>query len=153
MSDIGWTDVAGKTIEIENSPIVIGGSECPWMGTHPDFSSAPDDAFRVLLSHTPDNLLWAKQQQVDLMLSGHNHGGQVVLPIIGPVYSPSVTGVKYAGGAFWSEPTLMYVSRGLAGRHALRLNCPPELTKLVLRAVPLESANPAAAADSVVTLR
>lgn len=133
MSDIGWTDVAGKTVEIGHSPIVIGGSECPWMGSHPDFSSAPDGSFRVLLSHTPDNLLWAKQQQVDLMLSGHNHGGQIVLPIIGPVYSPSRYGVRYAGGVFWEDPTLLYVSRGISSRLPLRYRCLPELTKLVLK--------------------
>jgi predicted MPP superfamily phosphohydrolase len=71
---------------------------------------------------------------VDLMLSGHNHGGQVVLPIIGPVYAPSRFGVQYAGGVFWKDPTLLYVSRGISGQHPLRLNCPPELTKLILRA-------------------
>ena len=102
------------------------------MGSHPDFSSAPEDAFRVLLIHTPDNLPWAKQQQVDVMLSGHNHGGQVVLPIIGPVYSPSRFGVRYAGGVFWEDPTLLYVSRGISSRHPLRFRCLPELTKLVL---------------------
>ena len=159
MSDIGWTDVAGKTVEVDHSryrnseargkrqlpvsreqpgeidrlPIVFGGSEYPWMGSHPDFSSAPDGSFRVLLSHTPDNLPWAKQQQVDLMLSGHNHGGQVVLPIIGPVYSPSRYGVRYAGDAFWEDPTLLYVSRGISSRHPLRFRCLPELTKLVLK--------------------
>jgi predicted MPP superfamily phosphohydrolase len=157
MSDIGWTDVAGKTFkvdhsrfqkteasgkrqfpvsqeqpgEISRSPIVVGGSESPWMGSHPDFTSVPENAFRVLLSHTPDNLLWAKQQHVDVMMSGHNHGGQVVLPIIGPVYSPSRYGVRYASGAFWDDPTLLYVSRGISSRHPLRYRCPPELTKLV----------------------
>jgi len=122
--------------EVKRPSLVIAGTECPWMGTHPDFSSTPENAFRLLLSHTPDNLPWAKSQGVDLMLSGHNHGGQVVLPIIGPVYSPSRYGVRYAGGAFWEEPTLLYVSRGISGRHPLRFGSPPELTKLVLRAEP-----------------
>jgi predicted MPP superfamily phosphohydrolase len=67
------------------------------------------------------------------MLSGHNHGGQVILPVIGPVYAPSRYGVRYAGGCFWEPPTLLYVSRGVAGERALRWNCLPELTKLVLR--------------------
>jgi predicted MPP superfamily phosphohydrolase len=120
-------------VEHRGRRLVLGGTEVPWMGTHPDFSSAPD-AFRLLLSHTPDHLEWARQQQADLMLSGHNHGGQVVLPVIGPVYSPSRFGVQYAAGAFWSEPTLLYVSRGVSGRHPLRWNCRPEVTKLVLRA-------------------
>jgi predicted MPP superfamily phosphohydrolase len=86
-----------------------------------------------LLSHTPDHLAWARSHHVHLMLSGHNHGGQVVLPIIGPVYSPSLSGCRHAGGEFFEDPTLLVVSRGLAGRHPLRLGCRPEITKLVLR--------------------
>lgn len=138
--------------------LLIGGDERPWMGNAPPFppvqgqrksvplpvplaeSSAADgtpdkesgEDFRLLLSHTPDNLPWAKAHGVHLMLSGHNHGGQVVLPFIGPVYSPSRYGVKYAGGLFWEEPTLLSVSRGLSGRHPLRYRCRPEVTRLVL---------------------
>ena len=131
----GWQDTAGRSIVIEHHGhrLEIAGTERPWMGAHPEFSGdAP--AFRILLSHTPDHIAWARAQGVDLMLSGHNHGGQIVLPVIGPVFAPSRYGVRYAGGAFWSEPTLLYVSRGLAGRHPLRINCPPELTRIVLEA-------------------
>ena len=103
------------------------------MGAHPDLDGVLGNAFRLLLSHTPDNIGWARRQNIDLMLAGHNHGGQVRLPAIGPVYSPSRFGTRYASGVFWEPPTLMHVSRGLAGRHPLRLNCPPELTRLVLR--------------------
>lgn len=131
---LGWNDLAGKTTRFERGgkTIVMGGTERPWMGTHPDFSSTDECGFRILLSHTPDNLAWARGQNVDLMLSGHNHGGQVVLPVLGPIYSPSRYGVKYSGGVFYEEPTLLYVSRGLSAKHALRINCPPELTKLIL---------------------
>lgn len=147
MTELGWHDLAGRTVRIEGiqaarggvqstpggkPPLVLGGSERPWMGQHPDYSSHPDTAFRILLSHTPDNLSWARRQGIDLMLSGHNHGGQVVLPVIGPVYSPSVYGCRYASGVFNMPPTLLYVSRGISGRHPLRWRCRPELTKLVL---------------------
>ena len=74
----------------------------------------------------------AQARGVDLMLSGHNHGGQIVLPVIGPVFAPSQYGVRYASGAFWSDPTLLYVSRGLSGRQPVRINCPPELTRIIL---------------------
>lgn len=140
--ELGWHDVAGTTATIayRGHDLLIGGTERPWMGEHPDFNSAPaaraSDSFKLLLSHTPDNLPWARRAGVDLMLSGHNHGGQVVLPLVGPVYSPSLYGCRYVGGAFWREPTLLYVSRGIAGKHPLRLRCPPELTKLILRPVP-----------------
>ncbi|MBW3538938.1 MAG: metallophosphoesterase [Planctomycetes bacterium] len=152
----GWVDVAGKAVAIEHRghTLVIAGTERPWMGEHPEFARPtverqhshrasggrqPPDAceeaepFRLLLSHTPDHLPWARRQHVDLMLSGHNHGGQVVLPIVGPVYSPSRYGVRYAGGAFHEPPTLLYVSRGISGRHPLRWNCQPEIARLILR--------------------
>jgi len=129
MKELGWQDVAGRTvvIEREGSPLVIAGTEMPWMGTHPSFEGTPEHAFRLLLSHTPDNIGWARQQRVDLMLSGHNHGGQVKLPLIGPVYSPSKYGCRYAEGLFWQPPTLMYVSRGLAGKHPWRWASRPEI--------------------------
>ena len=135
MMQLGWQEVAGKSMAVEHQgrPIIIGGTEVPWMGRHPDFSTSPPEAFRILLSHTPDHLEWAAEQRVDLMLSGHNHGGQVVLPVIGPVYAPSRYGVRYVSGAYHRDETLLYVSRGISGRHPLRLNCRPELTKLVLR--------------------
>ncbi|HVX14839.1 MAG TPA: metallophosphoesterase [Pirellulales bacterium] len=134
MTDLGWRDVAGTTVVLDENkpPIVLGGSELPWMGRHPDFSPQPGDAFRILLSHTPDNLSWSRKQRLDLMLSGHNHGGQVVLPVVGPMYSPSVHGCQFASGAFDAPPTLLYVSRGISGRHPVRWRCRPELTKLIL---------------------
>jgi predicted MPP superfamily phosphohydrolase len=134
-NDFGWTDVASRAVEVPgtNSTIVIGGSEVPWMGENPDFSTTSQAAFRILLSHGPDNFEWAQKNSVNLMLSGHNHGGQVVLPIIGPVYAPSWNGVKFASGDFFSEPTLLHVSRGLGARHPLRINCRPEIATLVLK--------------------
>lgn len=144
MNDLGWCDVSSRCeeIEIHGRTLAIGGTEKPWMGEHPDFSATSSDAFRLLLSHTPDNIKWARGQNVDLMLSGHNHGGQVRLPLIGPLYSPSVYGTRYASGAFWEDPTLLYVSRGISGQHPLRIRCQPELTKLVLRAQTLRSNQP-----------
>jgi predicted MPP superfamily phosphohydrolase len=151
LSDLGWQDTGGQTICIEHNghTLAIGGSECPWMGEHPDFSTVPHDAFRLLLSHTPDNLPWARQQGVDLMLSGHNHGGQVVLPVIGPVYSPSRFGVRFAGGVYWHEPTLLYVTRGISGQYPLRLNCKPELTKVILRAAEANTDAISASAEQI----
>lgn len=146
LESLGWYDVAGRLRIVEHcgQPLVICGSERPWMGTQPDLSTAPANAFRLLLSHTPDNLPWARRHDISLMLAGHNHGGQVRLPVFGPVYSPSAYGAHYASGVFWEKPTLLYVSRGISGRHPLRLNCLPELTRLILRPVP----NAAGEADS-----
>ena len=133
----GWIDLSSRCIELKSDksgpPNVIAGDETPWMGKHPDLSHVSPETFRILLSHTPDNVYWAQKQKFDLMLAGHTHGGQIRLPLLGPVYAPSRYGCRFASGVFWMDPTLMYVSRGISGREPIRYNCVPELTKLVLR--------------------
>lgn len=137
----GWRGIAGKcaSIPVQGETLAVCGTEVPWMGTHPDIAALPSAAFRLLLSHTPDTLPWARRAGIDLMLAGHNHGGQIRIPGFGPVYVPSRTGGRYASGAFFESPTLLYVTRGISGRHPLRLNCPPELTRLILRSGTLET--------------
>lgn len=131
----GWIDIAGRvrTLERDGVSIVIAGTERPWMGIEPELSAVRPDVFKLLLSHGPDQIRWAQRHGVDVMLAGHTHGGQIRLPIIGPVYAPSLHDVKYASGEFWEPPTLLHVTRGLSGREPIRYNCRPELTKLILR--------------------
>ena len=90
-------------------------------------------AVRILLSHSPDQIQWARARDFDLMLAGHTHGGQIQLPVIGPLIGQSRYGVRYCCGVFHVPPTLLHVSRGLSGVQNLRINCRPELTKLVLK--------------------
>lgn len=132
--DLGrrWTQ-----IEINGCPVVLAGNELPWFAPAADMSDCPttvdgNKPLRILLSHAPDQIPWARGHDFDLMLAGHTHGGQVQFPIVGPVLSPSCFGVRYASGTFYEEPTLMHVSRGVSGTRHLRVNAPPELTKLVL---------------------
>lgn len=134
--ELGWRNVAGtlQTLEIAGKRLAIGGSERPWMGCHPSFNALPDGIFRLLLSHCPDNLSWARRQHVDLMLAGHNHGGQVLLPGIGSVYSPSVHGCRYSSGVFHSGSVVMSVGRGLSGKHPLRIGATPEVCRVILKA-------------------
>lgn len=153
LEELGWIDVASRhlTIEHQGRKLLIAGSEYPWMGENPDISAVSDVDFRLLLSHTPDNIRWARRSRFDLMLSGHNHGGQIRPPGIGPIYTPSIYGSRYASGLYWEDPTLLYVSRGLSGKEPLRYNCLPELTQLVLR--PAEAlATKAATESGVVSL-
>ena len=49
------------------------------------------------------------------MLAGHTHGGQIRMPITGPILAPSLYGTKYASGTFYEVPTLLHVSRGVSG--------------------------------------
>jgi predicted MPP superfamily phosphohydrolase len=129
----GFVDLHGTSTQVcfQNTHFLLAGNELPWNGPAPQLP-APDETFRILLAHTPDLFAWAQQQRFDLMLAGHNHGGQICFPLIGPIVSPSNHGTRYAAGLFHQGPTLMHVGRGLSGEHLLRWNCPPELTLLVL---------------------
>jgi uncharacterized protein len=140
LTDAGLNDLGGcwKRLEIAGSEIILAGNELPWFSPAADMRDCPPRGserkqLRILLSHSPDQFAWARHCDFDLMLAGHTHGGQIRLPVVGPIFSPSLHGVKYASGTFFAEPTLMHVSRGISSELPIRLNCPPELAKLVLR--------------------
>jgi predicted MPP superfamily phosphohydrolase len=122
-----------KQIEVRGLPLVAIGHEGPWFRPGPDLSNCPQDIFRICLSHTPDNISWARENKIRIMLSGHNHGGQIRLPLIGSIFVPSLYGRRYDCGSFEEPPTMLHVTRGLAGKQPLRFNCKPEVAKLVLR--------------------
>jgi predicted MPP superfamily phosphohydrolase len=124
----GW-----EQIEVRDTPLIVIGNETPWFRPAADLSGCPVEPFRLCLSHTPDNFAWAQRNRIDLMLAGHVHGGQVRLPLIGPLFVPSRFSRRYDCGAFAAGPTFMYVGRGLAGGEPLRYNCRPEVTRIVLR--------------------
>lgn len=143
------------------------GTEFPLVGLA-DFWSRefnPDPVFRQLdphvprlvLSHNPDSTPVLQQYRVDLQLSGHTHGGQVVLPGIGPApiiidylrqhlpsflhrYIPYVRQCsKVVKNWQWSEGLhhvgrnhQLYVNRGLASYFPGRFACPPEVTVITL---------------------
>ena len=117
------------TFNFKGAGIVIAGNELPWYSGAEELPvESPDEtSLKILLSHSPDQLGWARGYQFDLMFAGHTHGGQIRLPVIGPIVAPSTYGVKYCGGTYQLENMLMHVSRGLSGDEQIRLNCPPEL--------------------------
>lgn len=96
------------------------------------------NGFKIVLSHFPENFESVKennysQYDFDLQLSGHAHGGQFILPFIGPIYSPG-QGLfpKYAKGSFGERPRLI-VSRGLGNAEfPLRLFNHPEINVIYL---------------------
>jgi uncharacterized protein len=98
-------------------------------------AALPKDGAAILLSHEPD---FADQSaptgRFDLQISGHSHGGQVVLPFIGPPYL-SYGGRKYYSGLYRVGTMLQYTNRGI-GMTALyyRLNCRPEITVFTFEA-------------------
>jgi predicted MPP superfamily phosphohydrolase len=125
-----------KLLYLRGEPLVVVGHEGPWFKGVADLSDCPTDPFRLCLSHTPDHIEWARQNGIDLMLSGHVHGGQIRFPAIGSVFVPSRYGRRYDCGTFLRPPTLLHVSRGLSAKDPVRYNCRPEVTLLVLRRDP-----------------
>ncbi len=91
----------------------------------------------ILMAHEPDYadtvVRHPRGHLIDLMLAGHSHGGQVRLPVIGPLILPPM-GQKYVEGSFRINQLQLYVNRGI-GTVGLpfRLNCPPEVTVLTLQ--------------------
>ncbi|MBE7068894.1 MAG: metallophosphoesterase [Ruminococcaceae bacterium] len=88
----------------------------------------------ILLSHRPELIKTYSSNEIDLVLTGHAHGGQVRLPFVGPIYSPS-QGLfpKFTSGLYEDGGTKMYVSRGIGnGIAPLRFNDGPELPVIVL---------------------
>ena len=133
----GIVDVGGtfRQFSIQGQSILLAGNELPWFPWQPP-SPLPDrseNQLRILMSHTPDQIQWARARAFDLMLAGHNHGGQVRIPVIGPIATPSWYGTRYACGVFDESPTLLHVSRGISGVHTLRYWCRPEVTQITLR--------------------
>ena len=121
-----------RHVDVRGEPILLAGNELPWVGTAPECRPKSNE-FAIGVVHTPDLIGWGRQQDYDLLLAGHAHGGQIRIPGIGPIICPSVHGVRYASGVFQKGRTLMHVSRGISGLQPIRLRCRPELTQLTLR--------------------
>jgi predicted MPP superfamily phosphohydrolase len=130
----GFETLEGRwtSIDVEGAAVVLGGTSAPW-GRALDPRAIPPADFRVLLSHTPDLFCQAQHWEIDLMFSGHNHGGQIRLPLVGAVFMPSRYSRRFDRGFFRRDQTLMYVSEGVAGMHPVRYGCPPEVTQFVLK--------------------
>jgi uncharacterized protein len=108
--------------------------------SHPNLDLAlpekPDGPV-ILLAHEPDYaddvVAHPRGPLVDLMLSGHSHGGQIRLPFLGPLILPPMA-EKYPEGHYLFNRMQLYVNRGI-GTVGLpfRLNCPPEITVITLQ--------------------
>lgn len=98
-------------------------------------ASLPPGELVILLVHNPDFVETVSLKGISLALCGHTHGGQIRLPILGPLVLPSLHGQKYAGGLTECEGILVYVNRGIGLiSPPLRFLCRPEITLLRLTA-------------------
>jgi len=142
----GFVDLGGNCAHVTcgDATLLLAGNELPWLPPAaelgPQCRAETHQDLRVLLSHSPDQFGWAEAFGFDLTLAGHTHGGQIRLPLIGSVVCPSLYGTRYACGTFQHDRALMHVSRGVSSLTPVRLNCPPEVIKLVLTAASVEPA-------------
>ncbi|TWT82798.1 phosphodiesterase YaeI [Planctomycetes bacterium CA13] len=129
----GWTDLGCTQVDclLRGERVQMIGNEYPWFD-RPRLPPSEEGQFRILVSHSPDQIWWARKHGIQLMFAGHTHGGQGRLPLIGPLLSPSYHGTRFASGDFYKAPTTMHVSRGLGGCHLLRIHCRPELSLVTL---------------------
>lgn len=114
----------------------IAGVDDPWVAQADlgkALKSIPRRDPKILLCHNPEAIGEAARHGIDLMLSGHTHGGQVRLPLLRSLYR-SIPGERFVDG--WNQlgGTQIYVSRGI-GKVVVpvRVACPPEITCLCLR--------------------
>ncbi len=133
---VHWLRDERISLTIRDQQIDLIGVTC----THRPFADgpkldaltgSPSNHFTVLLYHTPDLALIAAQDGIDLQLSGHTHGGQVRLPLVGALFTGSLYGKRFEAGRLKVGNMILYVTRGMgmegAGAPRVRFLCPPEV--------------------------
>ncbi len=94
---------------------------------------ARDGDAAIVVSHNPDYAEYAPDPRVSLMICGHTHGGQVVMPGVGAIVLPSRFGRKYAGGLVQAPAHPVFVGRGVGtSGPPVRFYCRPEIVLLTL---------------------
>jgi len=95
------------------------------------FSGVTSGETKVLLSHNPDSKEVLANRPWDLMLSGHTHGGQVIVPFAGAPFAPVWDKRYVAGLKPWADRQI-HVTRGVGNLHGVRFRCRPEVSLLIL---------------------
>lgn len=130
--EMTWVGKNEVVINVSGEPVRICGTEMPWSDGNPIIDQSESAELSIAVMHSPDPVNWARAAGINLALAGHLHGGQIRLPLIGPVVSPSMHGVRMASGVFRRGSTMLHVSRGLSGLQPIRWRCRPEVTQLVM---------------------
>lgn len=127
---LGIDDTQSSGAKMQEVLKYYGAMDEYLMNNDPKFKNSP----KILLCHKPYGFDTLATKEIDLVLSGHTHGGQVV-PIKFGTFNLSfaATVSKYIEGIYKIGKSNMYVSRGIGSVGLpIRINCPPEITKITL---------------------
>lgn len=138
-----YRDLGYELLVNEARPLTRGGARIWIVGVddaysgHDDLGRAlrdvPPDEFCLVITHHPDLIDDPAVRNVDLILAGHTHGGQVKVPVIGPVHVSCRNPQERAAGLVRAHGTLMYVTRGAGEGLPVRIGCPREIPVITLR--------------------
>jgi hypothetical protein len=125
-------------IRIDNESIWVAGVDDPHYYGCDDLDKAlesvPEDAFRILLVHSPEIINEAAEHGISLYLCGHTHAGQICLPFIGPVIVNANCPRKYVRGVWEHGKLRGYTSAGTGSSCVpARFFCPPEIGIIELK--------------------
>ena len=120
-----------ERVRLRGEPVSVGALRY-WSRRESDLERTfrASEGFPILVAHDPRRVVQAEQARLPLVLSGHTHGGQVVLPLVG---APAAARFPVVYGAARRGSTSLFVSRGV-GTVVLpvRVNCAPEVVVLTL---------------------
>jgi predicted MPP superfamily phosphohydrolase len=124
-------------LESGSATMSIAGVDDVWEGQDQldlVLDALPDEGATILLVHEPDYTdISSETGRFDLQLSGHTHGGQVVLPFADPLILPTY-GQQYPSGLYLTNGMYHYTNRGVGMIDpVVRFNCRPEVTIFTLR--------------------
>ncbi len=140
LADAGFTDLTNTGVWLERPGgarlRIAGVDDCrrgrPRLG--PALGELREDEACLLLTHNPDYVELIRDPRVDLVLSGHTHGGQIVLPFVGAPVLPSRYGQKYRSGLVQGPSARVFVTTGVGTIGVpVRFCCPPEVALVTLR--------------------
>lgn len=138
-----WLERSGQSLHHRCAAVERGGRKL-WLvgaGDYWEDHVSPDDLMRglpetdcrIMLAHNPDTCDTNFTGRVDLTLSGHTHGGQVVVPFLGPPVLPVLNKTYSSGFKRSARGAGVFISRGIGWAvYPVRLNCFPEIAVLEL---------------------
>ena len=140
LDDMGLRMLVNEAVEIRRGTqsVWLAGLDDPFDYKCDDLPGAlqavPSDAFKILLSHTPELYKSASQSAINLYLSGHTHAGQIRFPVVGSLRNNCDCPSAYTYGHWQYGKMHGYTSAGVGcSGLPVRFNCPPELVLIQLR--------------------